>query len=294
MTRLMYGLLFALPLGLVSAAWVQASPPGPTTNPDRQCETCHLAVHQAWEESKHGQAVTDPVFVESWESQGEPKECLQCHTTGYDPATGTWEADGITCAACHSPIAEGHPLKTMPTDRSAEMCAICHVETAFAWQVSTHAVNDLTCVTCHGQHSTNIKAGDPSALCVSCHLDVSENFVHKQHSAEGMSCASCHLGSTGDTLGGGAASRDHSFAVVLTTCETCHASEAHPGEVLAQRPSPDSNPEVTPLEFETAGLNPESGEVNPLTFALLAALVGMAAGMILAPWIERWYHRLGK
>jgi hypothetical protein len=80
----------------------------------------------------------------------------------------------------------------------------------------------------------------------------------------------------------------------MTSCEACHAYQPHPGEVLAERPVPGANPEVLPLEFETAGLNPEPGGVDPIPFALLAGLVGMAAGMILAPWIDRWYKRQGK
>jgi Cytochrome c554 and c-prime len=294
MTRLKFGFLIALPLVMVSFAWVRVSASAEEVGDSPlDCKTCHMAVYQAWEDSAHGQAVTDPVFVEAWKDQGEPIECLQCHTTGFDIATGTWEADGITCAACHSPIAEGHPLETMPTDRSADLCATCHNETAFEWQVSTHAVNDLTCVSCHGQHSTNIKAGDASALCASCHLETSTNFIHEQHAEESMSCADCHLGPTTEPLGEGRASRDHSFGVVLTTCENCHAYQSHPDGVLAQKPSAPT-PEVMPLEFESAGLSSEPKDVNPFTFALLAGLVGMAGGMIVAPWIERWYQKLGK
>jgi hypothetical protein len=32
--------------------------------------------------------------------------------------------------------------------------------------------------------------------------------------------------------------------------------------------------------------------VSPIGFALLAGLVGLAAGVVLAPWIERFQNRL--
>jgi hypothetical protein len=32
--------------------------------------------------------------------------------------------------------------------------------------------------------------------------------------------------------------------------------------------------------------------VSPIGFAALSGLVGMATGMILAPWLERFYNRI--
>jgi len=37
-------------------------------------------------------------------------------------------------------------------------------------------------------------------------------------------------------------------------------------------------------------VTPEPGPVSPLGFAGLAGLIGLAAGMVLAPWLERSYH----
>jgi hypothetical protein len=42
---------------------------------------------------------------------------------------------------------------------------------------------------------------------------------------------------------------------------------------------------------EIALISDDPGNVNPLGFATVAGLVGMAAGMILSPWLERWYQR---
>jgi hypothetical protein len=35
---------------------------------------------------------------------------------------------------------------------------------------------------------------------------------------------------------------------------------------------------------------PEPTPVSPLGYAGLAVLIGLAAGMVLAPWLERWYR----
>ncbi len=293
MARLIVGLMFALPLGLVSAAWVQADAPGlPQDAAALECQSCHPAFYEAWENSAHGQAVVDPLFNEAWLAQGKPNECLACHTTGYDPVANTYKAEGVTCVACHSPITEDHPNQPMPSDRSPNLCGQCHTETMFEWQVSKHRLEDLSCVGCHGQHSTDLKSGDASSLCASCHRERASNFAHSQHSEEGLSCSDCHLGPLDGDLGEGHASRDHSFFVRLSTCNECHAYQMHdPVAVHPDRPAP--TPVVAPVDFETAGVSLEPEPVNPFSFALLAGLIGMAGGMILAPWMERWYQRLG-
>ena len=54
--------------------------------------------------------------------------------------------------------------------------------------------------------------------------------------------------------------------------------DAGPGGIIAQ-----------PLE--QAGLSPSPNPVSPLGYASLAALVGLAAGMVMAPWLEKLYRR---
>jgi hypothetical protein len=38
----------------------------------------------------------------------------------------------------------------------------------------------------------------------------------------------------------------------------------------------------------------QPASMNPIGFASVAALIGMATGIILAPWLERWYRRLDR
>ena len=56
----------------------------------------------------------------------------------------------------------------------------------------------------------------------------------------------------------------------------------------------EEHPPVNPEMQVSAGLTPEPGPVSPVGFAGLAALIGLAAGMVLAPWLERFYHRAVK
>jgi hypothetical protein len=38
-------------------------------------------------------------------------------------------------------------------------------------------------------------------------------------------------------------------------------------------------------------LAPQPSPVSPWGYAGLAALIGLAAGMVMAPWLEKWYSR---
>ena len=87
--RLWIALTFALlaagiTLVVVSAQNDSTSPSQPFT---QDCAVCHTDFQTTWESGAHGQAGSDPIFVNEWTRQGKPGACLVCHTTGYDPAT---------------------------------------------------------------------------------------------------------------------------------------------------------------------------------------------------------------
>ncbi len=75
-------------------------------------------------------------------------------------------------------------------------------------------------------------------------------------------------------------------------CSKCHGEEMH---YVSKSTSTDSNsPEqagVAPL-MEDVLLQNEPTPVSPVGFATLAGLIGMAFGMVLAPWLERWFRRM--
>ena len=187
MRRVFYGLLFALPLMMVTYALAQAADSPTAPNPDLDCAECHQPFMEAWQGGAHGQAMSDPAFQNAWYAAGEPEECLQCHVTGYDPKTGDWLYDGVACQACHkAPANNNPPVEPMSIDHQGETCGQCHAESYFEWQVSGHAVADVDCGTCHDPHMTDLKEENTSVLCASCHQDRSSNFTHSGHSQQGL------------------------------------------------------------------------------------------------------------
>lgn len=291
--RFGFSLLFALPFILVTSVWVQADTleTNQVNQENLDCESCHPAFHNSWQTSAHGMAADDPEFVKVWQEEGEPLECMACHTTGFDARTRTWDEVGVTCASCHGPFTEDHPKNPMPSDRSAELCGSCHQETLFEWQVSKHRLAQMDCVDCHGQHETSLKGEDAAALCTSCHRERASSFAHTAHSEEGLTCADCHLAELDGEIGSGHAFRDHSFHVKLSTCNECHAYQMHDPSAVHTGPDTHVEPDAM-AAVETAGISLEPDPVSPMYFILVAALIGMAFGLLIAPWIERWYRRL--
>lgn len=311
--RLMVGLLVALPLalGAYALAGAQAVPvnaaapvatPAATAEPsgdNLDCAECHEQYQAAWEGGAHSQALVDPVFQEAWTTQGQPPECLSCHTTGYDPKTDTYEAAGVTCAACHSPVASNHPLAPAHMSRSSELCGECHRDTQFEWANSRHGQSDLTCISCHDPHATMIRAEDTSTLCADCHGTMVEAYGHSNHAQEGLSCTDCHITKTDAPLGMGNAQHSHTFVVDLNTCTECHENEIHNSSAAMLVP-PGDEATATPIVPPSALNSGSSGTVSatpepasPVGFALFAGLIGLALGMVLAPWLERGATHLG-
>jgi len=294
-SRSFAGLLFALPLALVSFALAQASSPWQIQEPQAlECSECHAEFQAAWEGGAHGQAVTDPAFRSEWEAQGSPPECLGCHTTGYDPTTGEYHAEGVTCAACHNPVPGNHPLAPASMSRAADMCGECHRDTYFEWQASRHGQSDLTCVSCHDPHATGLKADDASTLCASCHGTRVSAFAHSSHAQENLTCTDCHIGEKNSKPGMGRGRRAHTFAVNLETCAKCHQHEIHQPaaatSVATETPAPPAS--MSSGQPPTASAAPQA--VSPVGFALFTGLIGLAFGMVLAPWLERGYRRFAK
>ncbi len=287
-TRLFYGLIFAIPLMMVTYALAQASAQNQESAPAEalDCKVCHEAFYSSWEQSSHGMATTDPVFREAWQAQGQPMDCLVCHVTGLDTTTGTWKSDGITCEACHSPITENHPMEPMAADRSAQLCGNCHPETYFEWQISTHRQEGLDCYGCHDPHGTSLKSENAALLCASCHRDRSANFTHSAHSEQGLTCTNCHLTELSSDPSQGNSGKDHSFFVSLSSCNNCHVYQMHdPVAVHPEQPTPQ--PPVTLAAVEEATVMEEPVPVSPIGFTTLSGLIGVALGVIIAPWIER-------
>ncbi len=304
--RLLIALMFALlaaGVTLVIASAQGEVPPAPQSSTD--CAVCHTEFQMTWQNGAHGKAGSDPIFLDEWNKQGKPGACLVCHTTGYDPATATYKANGVTCEACHGPAPADHPKTPMPVDRSTDLCGRCHSDTRFGWQdwkVSTHYQRGMDCATCHDPHSATLKQvpgprgvekkDDVSQLCINCHKESSMDFSYTAHAQKNISCVDCHVKHLGNSDRAAHTVPDHSFNASLDSCNTCHAQQMHtPTE--AKTPEGASVPvtvEPTP-EVQLASVTPEPQPVGPMGFSALAGLIGLAGGMVLAPWLERWYHR---
>jgi predicted CXXCH cytochrome family protein len=316
--RLIVALMFALLAAgatMIIASAQDANPPvvGAQGEGKEPCAGCHAEYQTTWQAGLHGQAGKDPIFVASWEEQGKPGACLVCHVTGYDPATATWTADGVTCDACHT-TPEEHPKAPSSVDRSPDLCGRCHSDTRFGWQDwqgSTHYQRGMDCAVCHDPHSASLKhlpvaegatdtTTDPSQLCINCHNEVSMEFPYSQHHEQGVSCVQCHVEHLEDQEREPHSMPDHSFQASLKTCNTCHSDQMHGPTSEASVPTiegttpvaeTEAAPVVEPVPTEVTS---EPAPVSPIGYAGLAGLVGLAAGMVLAPWLERFYHRVSK
>lgn len=308
--RLLIAFMFALFAAGVTLV-IASAKDGKTDTPAQfssDCAVCHTEYQMTWQSGPHGQAADDPVFVEEWTNQGKPGACLVCHTTGYDPATATYEKAGVTCEACHGPALPDHPKTPMPVDRSTDLCGRCHSDTRFGWQdwtVSTHYQRGMDCATCHDPHSASLKnvsmaldgrdqTDEISQLCINCHKEHSMDFSYTSHHQKGISCVDCHVNHLENDERTAHTVPDHSFNASLQSCNTCHAQQMHrPTEAKALESS--TEPVAAPAgEVKLASITPEPEPVGPMGFSALAGLIGLAGGMVLAPWLERWYHRTVK
>ena len=309
--RLLIALLFALLAAGITLMIAQAQEGDPPVQEHTlNCAACHTEFQTTWMSGPHGHAVDDPVFQEEWTAQGKPGACLVCHVTGYDPATATWKADGVTCEACHNPVPTDHPKSPMPIDRSTDLCGRCHSDTRFGWQewtISTHYQRGMDCTVCHDPHSASLKQvataegqeptySDASELCITCHNEYSMDFSYSSHHQQGVTCVDCHVNHLENADRTAHSVPDHSFNASLKSCNTCHADQMHkPVDALQTETTvPDAQTSLEEHNMELASVTPEPSPVSPVGFAGLAGLIGLAAGMVLAPWLERFYHRAVK
>jgi predicted CXXCH cytochrome family protein len=194
----------------------------------------------------------------------------------------------------------------MPVDRTTDLCGRCHSDTRFGWQdwkVSTHYQRGMDCATCHDPHSASLKkvsapfgsnnpTDEVSQLCINCHKEYSMDFSYTSHHQKGISCVDCHVKHLGNAQRTAHTVPDHSFNASLESCNTCHAQQMHSStEAVNTEGTSAPGSAIPTAEVKLASVTPEPDPVSPLGFSVLAGMVGLAAGMVLAPWLERWYQR---
>lgn len=302
--RATFGMACALLLVTVVAA-VQAAPnrQDPPPDPDTdECLGCHEGLRDYWGGSAHATAVDNPAFQEAWAEADNDSACLQCHTTGYDPETGTYMQAGVSCLACHYPIVSNHPDQMMPTDVSSRLCADCHVETFAEWEQSAHGDADLACSNCHNPHTTDLRTGSMQDLCQNCHGDKAGVYLTTEHAQNGLACTTCHLQTSDATMGEGHGSRTHTFTVGNDTCQSCHHDSIHniesgmamttldvfePSETA---PCPSSAADIITATPVTAVASTTPPSASPLIYILPAGF-GMVFGVLVAPWFDKRARR---
>ena len=172
-------------------------------------------------------------------------------------------------------------------------------------QVSTHYQRGLECTACHDPHSaslkavpgprTAVKAAPVSQLCVTCHTESTMDFSLTAHAQKNISCADCHVESTTATDRAAHTVPDHSFQASVASCNACHAQQMHsPTEAVNAKAGTITDAAEPTKIVQVAAVTPEPESVSPVGFSAMAGFIGLAGGMVLAPWLERWYRRTVK
>jgi predicted CXXCH cytochrome family protein len=293
-------LAYSSPASAAPAAQT-ATPPAPTTEvegdyrgPDL-CKACHEDVHEDWSATRHAAAFSSPIFQENWTKNPEQNSCLQCHTTGYNAADGSYKFEGVTCESCHGPYQTGHPQVKMPITPDATLCATCHKTTSDEWRASKHGETGIQCQACHNPHTQAPKADSVNALCGNCHKEPGQTFTHGTHANAGLQCSNCHMYTTPANASpvGGLVATGHTFVVGSETCIGCHKDTVHTRDKIVSLTGEVT--QLTDLDVEALRQKAQSQEQEIASLKASSdtrlyvglaqgALVGLATGGV-AAWI---------
>jgi predicted CXXCH cytochrome family protein len=295
---LAYG-AFASQIQPAAAAPVsQATPQAGSYAGSESCAKCHEDIHTEWMTTRHAQAFSAPIFQRDWGDVGKQVSCLECHTTGYDTATGGYSEAGVTCEACHGPFQPTHPQQPMPITPNADLCGTCHKSTTDEWRASVHGQQGVQCQACHDPHSQTPKAETITALCANCHKERGSSFTHGTHADAGLECSNCHMYTTPRTNDPimGLVPTGHTFTVGSDACIGCHQETVHTrdeiikltGEVQELTTVDTASMEQKLAEQEQKINDLEASNASRLYIGLAqGAIVGLATGAAAAFVVSR-------
>lgn len=259
------------------------------------CATCHSGIVEVWQSTRHAHAFSSPIFQRDWSELGSDVACLECHTTGFDPANGGYVEEGVSCEACHGPFQPGHPQQAMTITPDAELCATCHKSTTDEWKASVHSQAGIQCQSCHNPHSQTPKAETVTALCSNCHKERGDSFTHGTHANAGLECSNCHMYTsprTEDPISG-LVPTGHTFSVGSDACIGCHQDTVHTRDEIVKLTGEVA--EIKTVDLETlqqtvteqdqaiAALKTQS-TVRLYTGLAQGAIVGLVIGGVVA-WV---------
>lgn len=238
---LVSGLLVGLLAMFFSTSFAFASPT-PETDPHlpgqlqeiQDCRDCHLDIEESWSQSPHAHAYDDPVFQDRWLGMGEPDNCLACHTTNFTASSGEYDAEGVSCQACHNQNVENHPPEIIPTNAGSEYCGSCHTTTLSEWRTTGHALADVGCMDCHDPHSQKALFENPDDLCINCHREGMGDYLNDLHVTKDIGCVDCHALVIPPEVPpqDGIVPTGHAFDITPQTCVACHTDTLHAGFTL--------------------------------------------------------------
>ncbi len=257
-SRLIYGLLFALPLMLMTyaianAGSVSSSQAQGVEPPRLSCPTCHQDFDKNFQGSTHQKVAQ------------------------------------MNCLSCHNQVPSDHPKEPVPLDKTGQTCATCHATWYYEWQTSGHRDLGMSCTSCHDPHIAGIKAATPVEQCATCHQEMVQDFAHSSHATKGLTCIDCHMPEDKNPNNPINPRHDHSFKVNISTCNKCHSQDVHSAINLIHDNTTDAAAVQTSdalSSAQTLTVSNSPQPVNPLGFATLSGVFGLAAGAILAPWLE--------
>ena len=267
--------------------------PEPSYAGSETCSGCHKDIHTTWSSTLHSQAFSSPIFQEDWVKQSSAASCLECHTTGFDPQTGKYAEDGVTCESCHGPLQQDHPKNPMPVTPDYTLCANCHKTTTDEWRASKHGQMGINCESCHNSHSQKPRAETVNELCGTCHKDTGSSFTHGTHASSGLQCSDCHMNAASHTTStGGLFATGHTFAVGSESCINCHSDTVHTRDTIVQLTGQDTGEALSQEELakqvqeqeQTIQSLEAQSSVRLYTGLMQGAIVGLIIGGV-AAWV---------
>ena len=198
------------------------------------CVECHPEQSEQWSTSAHTKGYSNNEFQRVWSDLGENVECLECHTTGYDTATDTYELLEVQCEECHG------PGDTMNRDTSPELCGECHsgpYPTYNEWAASGPSHGTAECLTCHNEHTAKLVYETSTETCGQCHDSHVVDLEGTAHEINDVECADCHMIiEEADFYSGKIAKTGHSFNPTKQEldCTSCHEVELEKHNVLGK------------------------------------------------------------
>jgi predicted CXXCH cytochrome family protein len=280
----------------VAAPPVQEDQPGTASYAgSSSCKNCHSEIHTDWMVTRHANAFSSPIFQRDWTELSKQTSCLECHTTGFNPASGSYAEEGVTCESCHGPFQPNHPVQDMPVTPNADLCAACHKNTTDEWRTSDHNTAGIQCESCHNPHSQSPLAPTVTELCSNCHKDRGYSFTHGTHANSGLECSNCHMYTAprGTDPIGGLVATGHTFRVGSDACIGCHQDTVHTRDEIVKLSGEIQEVAVVDIatlkktieeQGQTISSLETSNTVRLYTGLAQGAIVGLVTGGV-AAWI---------